>query len=71
MFFGSCPSSPKFLKNNWGSITFFLQFQIEFFSLKGTTLFYLPLKFQKLAHDFEALRAYMNSQKTHFGILVV
>jgi hypothetical protein len=30
MFFGSCPNYPKFKKNNQGSITFFLQLQIDF-----------------------------------------
>jgi hypothetical protein len=34
-------------------------------------LFYLPLKFQKLIHVLEALRAYPNFQTTHFGTLVL
>jgi hypothetical protein len=42
-----------------------------FFSLKGITLFHLPLIFQKLIHVFDAMRAYPNSQKTHFGSLVL
>jgi hypothetical protein len=56
MFLESYPNCPEFKKNNRDSIIFFLQLQIEFyfFPLKGTTLFYLPLKFQKLIHIFEA-----------------
>jgi hypothetical protein len=72
MFFGSCPNRPKIQKNIWVNITFFLQLQIEFFfPLEGTTFFYLPLKFQKFIHVFDAVRAYPNSPKTHFGTLVL
>jgi hypothetical protein len=73
MFFGSCPNCPKIKKNNQGSITFFLQLQIEFlfFSLEGTTFFYLPSKFQKFIHVFDTVRAYPNSPKTHFGTLAL
>jgi hypothetical protein len=52
---------------------FFLQLQSEIylFSLKGTTLFHLIQKFQKLIHVFNNIRAYPNSQKTHFITLVL
>jgi hypothetical protein len=53
---------------------FFLQLQIQFLILlfsQSTTFFYLPPKILKLIYVFEALRAYSNSQKTHFGTLVL
>jgi hypothetical protein len=57
-------------KNNWDSITFFPQLQIESPSLKDTTLFHVILKFQNLIHVFDNVRAYPNFQKIHFGTLV-
>jgi hypothetical protein len=48
---------------------FFLQLQIEIFSpLKGTTLFYLPLEFQKLIHVFEALKEIQTPKKPILGL---
>jgi hypothetical protein len=55
----------KFFSTTPNSILFY------FISLNGITLFYFPLKFQKLSHVFEVLRAYPNSQKTHCGTLVL
>jgi hypothetical protein len=68
-----CPPCPKIRKNHRGSITFFLQLQIQniFFSLKGITLAHLPLKSQHFVHVFDAVRAYPNSPKTHLRTLVL
>jgi hypothetical protein len=68
-----CPPCPKIRKNHRGSITFFLQLQIQnyFFSLKGITLAHLPLKSQHFVHAFDAMRAYPNSPKTHLRTLVL
>jgi hypothetical protein len=64
---------PRDKKNHRGSITFFLQLQIQkfLFSLKSTTLAHLPLKFQNFIHVFDAVRAYLNSPKTHLQTLVL
>jgi hypothetical protein len=68
-----CPPCPKIRKNHRGSITFFLQLQIQnvFFFLKGITLAHLPLKSQHFVHVFDAMRAYPNSPKTHLRTLVL
>jgi hypothetical protein len=52
---------------------FFYNSKLNFiFPLKGTTLFHLMLKFQKLLiHVFDNVRAYPNFQKTVFGTLVL
>jgi hypothetical protein len=65
--FWKLPKLPKDSKNNWGSITFFLQLKLKFFSpLEGTTLVHLLQKFHKLIHVFNDVRACSNFQKSHF-----
>jgi hypothetical protein len=60
-------------KHNRGNKTFFFQLQIEFiyYSLKGSTLFHLIQKIQKIINIFDDVRVYLNFQKTHFGTLVL
>jgi hypothetical protein len=41
------------------------------FSLKCNTLFHLTQRFHKIINDFDDIRAYLNSQKTYFGTLVL
>jgi hypothetical protein len=67
-----CPPCPKIRKNRQGSITFFLQLQIQIylFFLKIITLAHLPLKSQHFVHVFDAMRAYPNSPKTHLRTLI-
>jgi hypothetical protein len=67
------PPYPKIRKNHRGSITFFLQLQIEIylFFLKSITLAYLPLNFQNFIHVFDVVRAYPNSPKTQLQTLVL
>jgi hypothetical protein len=73
MFFGSCPNCQEIKENNWDSITFFHNSKLIPLPslLIGTTLFHLTQKFQKIINVFDDIRAYMNSQKTHFKTLVL
>jgi hypothetical protein len=59
MFFGSGPNCLKIKKNNGGSITFFLQLQIEKKIPPSKVVYFSTFlkKIQKLIHVFDDVRA--------------
>jgi hypothetical protein len=64
---------PRDQEKQWGQLNFFFTTPswIFFPCLKGTTLFQLTQKFQKLINVFDNVRAYPNFQKTHLKTLVL
>jgi hypothetical protein len=63
--------SQRLKKTIGAAYLFFYNSKLNFFPLKGITLAHLPLKFQNFIHVFDAVRAYLNSPKTHLQTLVL
>jgi hypothetical protein len=61
MFFGNCPHRPTIEKNHQGSLTIFLQLQIEFFFPPRYDIILLSSNILEVLHVFDALRTYSNS----------